>query len=96
MIMICLHMYMYKQTLLNQHLLYQKLHSNMQLFTLSFVEIVIPAEVYGIVTAFRQFYHRLSFTIRHPDLLAQELCVRGVIDQSNEVSVFLILAFDFA
>ena len=48
--------------------------------------IAIPTEVRGIVIAFRQFRHRLAFTIRRPDLLAQELCARGVIDQSTVVS----------
>ena len=34
---------------------------------------------------FQHFFYRLSYTIRHPDLLAQDLCERGVIDQSTEV-----------
>ena len=52
------------------------------------IEIVVLAEVYGTVTAFRRFRHRLAFTIRRPDLLAQELCAQGVIDQSTVVSAW--------
>ena len=52
---------------------------------------MITAEVHGTVMAFRQFYHRLFLTIRHPDLLAKELCARGVIDQSTEVCVCDVL-----
>ena len=51
-------------------------------------EVVVSAAVHGIVMAFRNFRHRLAFSIRRPDLLAQELCTRGVIDQSTVVSAF--------
>ena len=56
------------------------------MFFLFKVEIAIPAEARGTVSVFRQFYHRLSLTIRKPDHLAQELCARGVIDESIVVS----------
>ena len=69
-----------------------KIIYNMQ--TLIFpIEIVVPAEVYGTVTAFRRFHHRLAFTIRRPDLLAQELCARGVIDQSTMVSAWVYYSY---
>ena len=43
---------------------------------------------------FRQFYHRLLFTIRHPSQLAAELCARGVIDESTVVSACVCLLID--
>ena len=55
------------------------------------IEILMPVEVQGSITAFRLFYYRLSLTIRLPDLLAQELCARGVIDQSTVVSACVSL-----
>ena len=54
------------------------------------IEIVIPPEAYGSIMALRQFYHRLSLTIQRPDLLAQELYARGVIDESTEVCVLFV------
>ena len=54
------------------------------------LEIAIPAEARGTVSVFRQFYHRLSFTIRRPDHLAQELHARRVIDESIVVSAVLV------
>ena len=50
------------------------------------LELAVPAEAYGTVSVFQQFYHRLAFTIRRPHHLAQELSARGVIDESIVVS----------
>ena len=55
------------------------------------LEITVPVDAYGSVSVFRQFYHRLAFTICRPDLLAQELCARGVIDESTVVSACVCL-----
>ena len=62
-------------------------HSQSQCFPL---EIEIPPEAYGTVLVFRKFYHRLSFTIRRPDHLAQDLCSRGVIDEFVVVSAVFV------
>ena len=47
--------------------------------------IEIPEEASESLQTFQCFFYRLSFTIRHPDLLAQDLHEHGVIDQSTEV-----------
>ena len=60
------------------------------------LEIAIPAEARWTVSVFRKFYHRLSFTIRRPDHLAQELHARGVIDESIVVSACVCLLIDLA
>ena len=67
---------------------YQPSTHNLNVFPL---DIEIPAELYGTVSAFRQFRHRLSFTIRRPDHLVQDLCARGVIDESIVVSACVLV-----
>ena len=47
--------------------------------------IEVPEEVSENLQTFQRFFYRLSYTIRHPDLLVQCLCEHGVIDQSTEV-----------
>ena len=47
--------------------------------------IEVSEEVSKNLQTFRHFFSRLSYTIRHPDLLVQDLCEHGVIDQSTEV-----------
>ena len=42
--------------------------------------IEVPEEASESLQTFQCFFYRLSYTIRHPDLLAQDLCEHGVID----------------
>ena len=44
----------------------------------------VPEEVSESLQTFQRFFSRLSYTIRHPDLV-QDLCEHGIVDQSTEV-----------
>lgn len=52
--------------------------------------IELSVEASAILSVYHRFYHRLSYAIRHPDLLTQELYVQGIIDQYTEVSEYEI------
>ena len=58
--------------------------------------IEIPEEAAESLQTYQHFFYRLSYTIRHPDLLAQDLREHGVIDQSTEVGGWRNICMTYA